>query len=198
MITIINWYNVHQRVELLRFHNGLEIEIGNFASFIVGSGGDDTLIGTNQNDFIHGSGGDDLIRARGGDDVAIGGLGNDAVHGEGDKDLVVGSNGDDLLTGGKENDTLSGDSGNDRLIGGTGADILAGGGNDVIITDSGYDPNDNPGDDLIVFGRGDGKDIVFDRFDGARTKVLKISTQRMVSLGSSSMAVPLRPFSMRT
>ena len=159
-IKLLNWYNVHNRVEILRFSDGLEIEIGNFASFIVGTAGDDTLIGTNARDFIHGGDGDDEIKALGGDDVAVGGGGNDAVYGGTGQDLVVGSNGDDFLSGGGEADVVSGDSGNDILRGNDGNDNLAGGtGDDVIVTGT--------GNDRILFGFGDGHDIVFDEFTGA-------------------------------
>jgi len=164
VLTIANWYDVHQRIEILRFADGTEIEIGNFASFIIGSEGDDELIGTNFNDFIHGGDGNDDIFAQGGDDVAIGGRGNDAVRGEAGADLVVGADGDDLLSGGGGRDVLSGDKGNDILRGDTGDDVLAGGlDNDVIIT--------GDGDDTILFGFGDGQDIIFDKYNGAPTLI---------------------------
>lgn len=86
-------------------------------------GGDDTVSGGDGNDTLSGSDGDDLLYGGNGDDILAGGGGNDSVYG-----LA----GDDVLSGGNEDDLLVGGSGADLLIGGAGADTLSGGaGTDV-------------------------------------------------------------------
>ncbi|GEO13121.1 calcium-binding protein [Microvirga aerophila] len=93
---------------------------------IVGSKGNDGLIGDDNVNILNGggtSGGTD-----GGDDTLKGAGGNDALNGEG---------GDDRLDGGAHNDTLIGGKGNDVLDGGAGADELNGGaGDDTYIIDA--------------------------------------------------------------
>jgi predicted extracellular nuclease len=82
---------------------------------IVGTEGDDVLVGTNGRDVIAGLGGDDVIRGGNGEDVICGGLGNDRISGD---------NGDDVLLGGFGDDVIDGGNGDDRLIGGPGTDVL--------------------------------------------------------------------------
>ncbi len=76
-----------------------------FEATIVGTAGDDVLVGTPNRDVIFGGGGDDIIRA---------GRGND---------IICGGNGDDKLRGGGGNDWLDGEEGYDVLVGGSGADV---------------------------------------------------------------------------
>jgi Ca2+-binding RTX toxin-like protein len=71
---------------------------------VSGKEGDDSIIGSNQNDYLFGDEGDDTIE---------GGTGNDQLDG---------GTGDDLLQGGNGNDQLDGGTGNDTLIGGLGED----------------------------------------------------------------------------
>jgi len=101
----------------------------------IGSDGDDTLTGTDGNDFIAGGDGDDTIDGRAGDDTlhgddgddtVDGGAGHDNVHGDGGDDDLDGGDGSDLVHGGTGDDTLQGgdsaDWGFDNLYGGFGSD----------------------------------------------------------------------------
>ena len=78
-----------------------------------GTGGDDTIVGTDNNETINGGNGDDDIHGCGGNDI---------------------------LSGGNANDTLNGGTGNDKLNGGNGRDTLTGGpGDDIFICGNGPD-----------------------------------------------------------
>ncbi|UOD32765.1 hypothetical protein INH39_14525 [Massilia violaceinigra] len=68
--------------------------------------------------------------------------------------VLNGTTGNDTLNGSADDDTLNGLSGNDQLFGLDGDDILHGGtGSDVL--------NGGLGNDSYLFGRGDGRDIVY-------------------------------------
>ncbi|MBX9934810.1 MAG: cadherin-like domain-containing protein [Methylobacterium sp.] len=145
---------------------------------IVGTNGDDLLLGTLCADEIDGRDGNDNIEARDGADVVAGGAGNDhIVAGAGDdvvqggagNDVVLAGSGGDHVSGGTGhdrlfgeggNDLLFGDAGDDLLDGGEGSDILMGGtGNDIVVGDLGDDRLDGGDDDDLVFG-GPGRDVV--------------------------------------
>jgi len=125
--------------------------------------GNDTLVGSNFDEFLGGQAGDDVLAGLGGNDNLQGGDGADTLHGgaggdfldgfdyvetapgsgiytrndDGAADVLKGGDGDDQLEGGGGNDTLEGGNDDDRLSGGNGADILEGGaGNDQL---SGFD-----------------------------------------------------------
>lgn len=129
-------------------------------AYITGSGGDDTIIGSANDDQVFAGGGDDVIVGGhgGGNDFYDGGDGEDTIvyasadegvivnltngTAYGDKDIgtdklagienVVGGSGNDSLIGNGENNQLSGAGGSDLLFGGGGDDFLdGGGGNDV-------------------------------------------------------------------
>lgn len=85
---------------------------------ILGTEGNDRLIGTDGDDVICGLGGNDRIHGGGGNDLLIGGDGNDVIRG---------GSGDDILTGGDGRDILRGESGHDLIDGGAGRDGLSGG-----------------------------------------------------------------------
>lgn len=106
------------------------------AGTIVGTSGDDVILGSDGPDIIRGGGGNDVICSGDGDDDVRGGSGsdtifagdgNDRVNGEGDDDRIFGGPGNDVLLGNAANDTLGGGPGADRLIGGPGDDSLGGG-----------------------------------------------------------------------
>jgi Ca2+-binding RTX toxin-like protein len=99
---------------------------GGGACDIVGTPGNDVLIGTAADEVICGRGGNDTIRGRGGDDVLKGEAGNDTIYGEGGSDDLLGGRGKDKLYGGNGPDTATGGSGNDNLFGGAGPDVLDG------------------------------------------------------------------------
>jgi Ca2+-binding RTX toxin-like protein len=146
-----------------------DIDAGDGDNTIIGSAGDDILVGGDGVDMINGGAGNDTIGPHGGPDVVDGGPGNDMLHhgflsgsmldtgsdsllgGAGD-DTLVGGTGNDTLAGGDGNDTLGseasdassgtflGGGGNDTITGGAGNDTLAGGGgNDTLLGGSGTD-----------------------------------------------------------
>ena len=93
--------------------------------------GNDTVIGSDNDDQIFGDGGNDSL---------IGGLGNDTVNGGADDDEVFGGEGDDFVLGGAGSDTIDGESGNDDVRGQSGDDLLIGGqGDDTIDGGDGTD-----------------------------------------------------------
>ena len=100
---------------------------------LIGTDGDDVLVGQKREEFIDGGAGDDIITGSGGADVIVGGEGNDYVEGGEGADDIFGGIGDDTLKGGKGADEIYGGEGNDPIEGGEGADILSGGAGDDFI-----------------------------------------------------------------
>ncbi len=113
------------------------------ARWIIGLDGNDTFIGTANNDapmtgnlgndtFNLGAGADvalggqgsDILNGDAGDDQLAGNAGNDIINGGDGDDLLLGGQGDDILNGGAGKDTLSGDLGRDFLTGGSEADTF--------------------------------------------------------------------------
>ena len=122
---------------------------------IVGTGGDDRIVGTRGPDVIVGRGGEDLIE---------GGRGDDRICGDGAFDFIEGGPGDDRISGGPGSDTAHGGPGRDRirsgggsleaLFGGRGDDRLFGGAGsfDGLIGGPGDDRlHGGPGRDLAEF-----------------------------------------------
>ena len=133
---------------------------------IVGTDGDDNLLGTTCGDVIDAGAGDDNIDARQGNDVVIAGDGNDhIVAGEGHDivfagpgaDIVFAGAGDDIVHGGDGDDRLFGEAGDDTLLGGDGDDLIVGGdGKDVLLGGAGNDTiQGDAGDDTLDGGAGD-------------------------------------------
>lgn len=142
---------------------------------IIGSDGDDVLIGDAGDNLLQGGKGDDRLYGYDGDDFLEGGAGWDNMEGgEGDDvlnggdgvDPMWGGNGDDVLHGGAGGDELYGEDGNDVLDGGLGADLLSGGLGadtyvfyvnqaDVLDVIDGFDPLE---DILQLHGVGDAND----------------------------------------
>lgn len=126
-----------------------------------GDSGDDSIDGTNQNDFLlgetgwdtlNGFDGDDTIEGGEGRDVLDGGNGNDLLNGEEDDDSIIGGAGNDIALGGDGDDTIEGGAGGDILDGGSGEDIIDGGDGDDFIFGG-------IGGDLLIGG--EGSDIFF-------------------------------------
>lgn len=90
---------------------------------VVGTDGNDTIIGNSQDNMLSGGDGNDSIEAGSGNNQLIGGSGND------------------ILVGGTGNDTMIGGDGDDefRVTGGTGRINDLGKGNDELIVSSGGD-----------------------------------------------------------
>lgn len=172
-ITIHNWNNAAQRVEVFQFFDGRDFDLSEVNHTFLGHAGAnsaDFLEGTSVADWMDGFAGDDTLRAGAGNDYLIGGSGHDQLYGADGNDLLSGGQGDDVVSGGlgddivlgdTGNDTLSGDSGKDFIFGGAGDDLINGGeGDDVIIGDTGNDTfTASAGVDVYRFGFGDGKDI---------------------------------------
>ncbi len=153
VVTVQDWTNELSRVEELRFGDGLDIDVSDFASFQSGYGSDDAFTGTEQNDLLSGGDGQDTLSGEAGDDILTGGAGND---------LVSGGDGDDDLFGGAGDDTLSGGAGQDYILGGEGDDVLEGGDGDDVLTGGAGDDTlrGGLGNDIYHFSRGDGHDTI--------------------------------------
>jgi Ca2+-binding RTX toxin-like protein len=84
---------------------------------ILGSEGNDTLVGNDFANIIHGMGGLDVIAGRGETDYLYGGAGDDYLFGEGGADYLDGQDDNDYLDGGYGlKDTLRGGSGQNRYV----------------------------------------------------------------------------------
>jgi len=94
---------------------------------ICGLGGNDTIDGGGGDDRIEGGDGNDRIEGGDGDDRIDGGDGDDTIQGRDGNDELDGGAGDDCLSGGNGDDRLDGGPGVDTLIGGSGANVLTGG-----------------------------------------------------------------------
>jgi serralysin len=80
---------------------------------------------------------DDMLMGTRGNDMLMGYAGDDTLMGLGKRDRLMGGSGSDLLNGGAGRDRLAGDEGNDELIGGGGRDRLVGGAGDDMLTGGG-------------------------------------------------------------
>ncbi|MEO1397568.1 MAG: CHRD domain-containing protein [Pseudomonadota bacterium] len=160
----------------------IAIEVDDFEN-VIGSSGDDLILGNNEFNILDGGAGNDAIHSFGGADIIIGGDGVDTAlfsagagvvldldeEGNGVASVnapegatldevfgfenINGSNNAGSANGG--NDVLSGNSGANVLNGQAGDDVLNGeGGNDVLIG--------GEGSDTFVFEEGFGTDIVLD------------------------------------
>jgi len=138
---------------------------GNAKDVIDGDFGDDWIHGGNGDDHILGNYGDDQLWGGNGADRVEGGVGADKIWGENGQDRlwgnvgddeIKGGNGDDWIDGGVNDDTLWGENGDDYLLGGFGDDDLFGGaGDDELDGGNGWDHLDGgKGDDLLTGGYG--------------------------------------------
>jgi Ca2+-binding RTX toxin-like protein len=125
---------------------------------IIGTLGDDRIVGTPGNDVIVAGRGDDDIDALRGDDVVCLGVGADEVDGGRGADVLHGELGNDKLLGGGDADDVVGGRGEDLLVGGPKADALFGGGDaDVLRAGAGFDePLGGGDDDDVIDGGTDG------------------------------------------
>jgi Ca2+-binding RTX toxin-like protein len=114
---------------------------------IMGTNGDDVIVGDDGANAINGKGGNDKICGFGGNDTITGGAGDDDLHGFDGNDILNGDAGEDFLEGGTGDDHLVGDLGDDTLDGGDGEDYLLG---DVWGTDG-----TEGGDDVLHGGDND-------------------------------------------
>jgi len=123
---------------------------------IAGGDGADVILTGGGNDSVGGGAGNDQVAAGAGNDQVAGGGGDDLLYGGKGSDLVDGGDGNDIVSGDKGNDIVSGGSGNDTAYGGQGEDTISGGdGNDSIFGGQGNDIIDGgAGNDFISGDRG--------------------------------------------
>ncbi len=121
---------------------------------IVGTAGDDRLVGLGDaRDVIYGGGGDDYIL---GGDFYEGGDASDLLCGGAGADRVIGSPGDDKLSGGLGKDYVDGGNGADLELGNSGDDRVGKG--SFADADSANDvTSGGPGNDLVLGGWGQDK-----------------------------------------
>ncbi len=117
-----------------------------------GTNGNDFIQGSNRNENIIGFSGRDLLLGEGGNDEIYGNEDNDTIFGGFGNDVVYGGENDDFLATGKQNDLVSGDLGSDTILGDRGADTILG--------DTGLNNSQTPDDARdLIFG-GDGADVI--------------------------------------
>ncbi|WP_435640671.1 beta strand repeat-containing protein [Micavibrio aeruginosavorus] len=123
-----------------------------------GTGGDDSLVGSNIDpDIISAGNGHDRIRGRDAENAIFGGAGDDKIFAGAGNDVVMGGDGVDWLYGEDGDDILYGDAGDDIIVGGLGNDVANGGAdNDTLSGDAGADILfGDDGDDMLIGGAGD-------------------------------------------
>ncbi|MGR3484272.1 MAG: calcium-binding protein [Paracoccaceae bacterium] len=159
-----------------------------------GRGGDDTLIGGDEDARLYGNAGNDDLRGGSGDDLLNGGSGDDSLKGRAGDDKLRGQGGDDRLAGGGGEDRLTGGSGGDLLRGGAGADRLNGGtGDDVLIAGRGDDVlKGGRGADLFVFAARGGEDRIADAERGHDMLLLDDRLLRGTSLNEIARTAEIR------
>ena len=92
---------------------------------ITGGDGNDTIIGSGNDETLDGGTGNDSVIGGGGRDFLMGGDGNDTlVAGDGGNATLLGGLGDDSMVGGTGNDLFYGDSGKDTIDGRAGSNSV--------------------------------------------------------------------------
>jgi Ca2+-binding RTX toxin-like protein len=127
-------------------------------STILGTNGDDNIVGREDGSLVSGLDGNDKLTGREASDTLNGGDGADTLRGFGGSDALAGGPGNDTLIGDEGDDTLNGGPGDDTLAGGAGLDtyVYTGGdfGGDTLL--------DFTGDDQILLDKVSGFDIIGD------------------------------------
>lgn len=121
---------------------------------VVGSMGQDTIIGSTAAETLSGGYGYDSLASGGGNDQIFGGVGNDTIVASGAYSTYLrGEDGDDTVFGGSGFDDINGNKGNDTAAGGAGADWVVGGqGNDLLYGGSTVAGDASDGSNDIVYG----------------------------------------------
>ena len=145
---------------------------------ILGTDDDDFLEGTPDDDTIDGLAGDDQIFGHWGDDDLLGGLGNDEIFGNWGDDRLRGNAGNDHLYGNWGDDLLEGGLGNDELKGGPGNDRF------ILQTDSGLD---------TILDYQDGRDHIFldDGLTFGQLSVTQQGDQVLLSIAATNEQLAL-------
>jgi Ca2+-binding RTX toxin-like protein len=104
-----------------------------FNNSLIGTQGDDVIVGTDTSNTIFSLNGNDVVCSLGGSDTIFGGDGSDEISAGAGSDTVFGSSGDDIIEAEDGDDNVFGESGNDTINGGNGKDnLFAGDGQDVL------------------------------------------------------------------
>lgn len=144
---VIDEFAVYDRALTARQIDRL-FQAGEQGGRLVGTAGDDEIIGGPENQTLLGGAGADTLRA---------GAGNDVLRGGPGPDVLQGGQGNDQLFGRGGADRMSGGAGNDFLVGGPGKDVLAGGpGSDVFRLDRLSERADR----ILDFEPGPGGDVL--------------------------------------
>lgn len=141
---------------------GLKADLGGTSEF-GNSGGKvelrsvENVVGSDGNDTIIGDGEVNKLSGRGGNDKIDGGAGDDTITGGGGDNNLSGGSGNDTISGGNSDDAIDGGAGNDNITSGSGDDNVSGGaGDDTIDASKGADKiNGGEGVDTITAGEGD-------------------------------------------
>ncbi|MBD2269943.1 hypothetical protein H6F62_14560 [Anabaena sp. FACHB-1391] len=115
------WHRLYYGSQPLLNYNNVEVfqvTGTQYADYLRGYSGDDTLIGGEGNDNIAGGDGNDTIR---------GGDGNDTLKGEGGNDEIEGGDGNDTIDGGTGRHVIRGGTGNDTVVSAKAGDSIDGG-----------------------------------------------------------------------
>ncbi len=115
------------------------------SGLIIGTAGNDLLIGSSGTDFMFGGAGNDRMRGGAGTDIMFGNSGDDDMYGEAGNDLMFGNDGDDCMSGGDGIDLMFGNAGKDTMHGNDGPTVT--------FTISGATVSIKVGD--LMFGNGD-------------------------------------------
>jgi len=136
--------------------SGWVVGVGADLENLIGTSGNDTILGNDLPNVLMGLTGNDSIDGGAENDTLFGHQGNDSLYGD---DSNNGKVGDDLIYGGQGNDALYGGQGYDTLLGDFGDDSLDGGLGDDTLTSG-------DGKDTFVISPNSGFDIITDFYPG--------------------------------
>ena len=142
--------------DFISMYDSYKIIFDNSEATIGGGEAQETINGTDGDDYLEASDGFNVFYGGDGEDTIAGGANIDIMYGGENDDTLLGRNGTNIMYGeggndkiydGDDSSYLSGGEGNDELYGGGGADVLDGGsGNDYLQGDH--------GNDTYIFGKG--------------------------------------------
>ena len=141
--------------------------------------------------YLTGTNGDDSLEGGEGADHISGGAGNDRLEGNAGADMLLGGAGNDVLKGSDGNDWLYGGEGSDRLYGGDGADTFVLDFADIGNIDTIFDFDTAEGDRILLTGVG------ADDMSGAEFTLTEAGTTMILQMtlnGSTHDVVRLRGY----
>ena len=180
-------------------------------STLLGGNGDDTIINNSYGSggFLDGGTGNDLIKNGTFHNVTIdAGEGDDTIQNEGANVSINAGNGNDdianyiyygvTINAGADNDTVTNTGASVSVDAGTGDDFISNSGSDVTIkSGKGNDTLDGVGSEIILFGTGDGSDVInnwqnknlISLTSGTILNTLLSGEDIILSLGSDSLTL---------